>query len=252
MTAQEGTTVEVLENPDELAAHVSERLVEHLATLQAEGRVPSVVLTGGTVADQVHAAVLRSPAHREVDWSRVEVWYGDERFVPSQDDDRNALHARHALLDHLPLDPARVHEMPAADSGHDTAESAAAAYEEELLRVLGDRPRFDVLMLGIGPDGHCASLFPGHPAVQADGLTVAVHESPKPPPTRLSLTMHALGLADEVWFMATGSGKAQAVHDAMTGDDAVAVPASGPQGRDRTRWFLDAEASSRLGGSPTA
>lgn len=250
MTAQQGTTVEVLENPAELASHVAERLVEHLVMLQAEGRVPSVVLTGGSVADQVHAAVLRSPAHREVDWSRVEVWYGDERYVPADDDDRNALHARRALLDHLPLDPARVHEMPATGAGHATPEAAAAAYEEELLRVLGDRPRFDVLMLGIGPDGHCASLFPGHDAVRADGLTVAVHDSPKPPPTRLSLTMHALGIADEVWFMATGSEKADAVSAAVSGDDVDAVPASGPEGRDRTRWFLDAGAAAGLDRDP--
>ena len=246
MSVQHGTSVEVLESPGELASHVAERLVEQLVTLQAEGRVPSIVLTGGTVADQVHAAVLGSPALREVDWSRVEVWYGDERFVAPDDDDRNALHARRALLDHLPLDPARVHEMPAAGATHGTAESAATAYEEELVRVLGDRPRFDVLMLGIGPDGHCASLFPGHDAVRAEGLTVAVHDSPKPPPTRLSLTMHALGLADEVWFLATGAGKAEAVRAAVSGHDVSAVPASGPEGRDRTRWFLDAEAAARL------
>jgi 6-phosphogluconolactonase len=101
-------------------------------------------------------------------------------------------------------------------------------------------------MLGVGPDGHCASLFPHHEAVQAPGLVVAVRDSPKPPPTRISLTMELLGQADEVWFFAAGGGKAQAVHDALTTDDVDAVPASGPRGRQRTLWLLDAEAASTL------
>jgi 6-phosphogluconolactonase len=112
--------------------------------------------------------------------------------------------------------------------------------------VLGPSPQVDVLMLGVGPDGHCASLFPGHEGVHADGLTVAVRDSPKPPPTRISLTMPMLNNADEVWFMASGSGKAQAVRNALSLDDLDAVPASGPEGRTRTLWLFDREAVSRL------
>lgn len=240
-------SVEVLPSADELARVVATRLVGRLVELQRDGRVPSVVLTGGTIADAVHRAVVSVPAHRSVDWSRVEVWYGDERFVPADDTDRNALAARDALLSALPLDDGRVHEMPASDGElGDDVEAAAAAYGAEVLRVLGDEPRFDVLMLGVGPDGHCASLFPGHEAVRARGVAVAVRESPKPPPTRISLCMDTLGRADEVWFIASGDGKAQAVHDALTSDDVMAVPASGPKGRERTVWFLDTGAASRL------
>ncbi len=182
--------VERLGSAEDVATTVAGRLVHRLRQLQAEGRVPSVVLTGGSIADRVHRAVLAVPEHADVDWSRVEVWYGDERFVPSGDEDRNALQARRAVLDALPLDPGRVHEMPASDGPvGDDLDAAAAAYGEELVRVLGDEPRFDVLMLGVGPDGHCASLFPGREEVHADGLTVAVRHSPKPPPERISLTM---------------------------------------------------------------
>ncbi|HEU4514578.1 MAG TPA: 6-phosphogluconolactonase [Nocardioidaceae bacterium] len=240
-------TVEVLPSTDELARVVATRLVERLLEVQRDGRVPSVVLTGGSIAEAVHRAVLSVREHGSVDWSRVEVWYGDERFVPAGDGDRNALQARNALLSALPLDADRVHEMPASDGAHgDDADAAAASYGAEVLDVLGDDGRFDVLMLGVGPDGHCASLFPGHEAVRARGVAVAVHDSPKPPPTRISLCMDTLGRADEVWFIASGDGKAQAVHDALTSADVMAVPASGPKGRERTVWFLDTEAASRL------
>lgn len=247
MTANLPGGIEVSATPEDLARSVAERLVRTLVRIQGEGGVPSVVLTGGTIAEAIHRAVLEVPGQAEVDWSRVEVWFGDERFVPAGDPQRNALQARDALLAAVPVDAARVHEMPASDGPNgDDVDAAALAYAGELRRVLGPAPHFDVLMLGVGPDGHCASLFPHHEEVQAPGLVVAVRDSPKPPPTRISLTMELLGRADEVWFVASGGGKAQAVHDALTSDDVDAVPASGPKGRQRTLWLLDAGAASKL------
>lgn len=246
MTAGAGSEVEVLPTREDLARAVAARLVDRLLELQGEGRVPSVVLTGGTVADKVHRAVLDAPHHTDVDWSLVELWWGDERYVPADDPDRNALQARKAFLSALPVDPARVHEMPASDGPYADVDAAAAAHAEDLRRVLGDSPHFDVLMLGVGPDGHCASLFPHHEAVGAGGLAVGVRNSPKPPPTRISLTMDLLRQSDEVWFVAAGEDKAQAVRDAVTGSDVEAVPAAGPRGLSRTRWLLDSEAASRL------
>jgi 6-phosphogluconolactonase len=247
MTAESRREVAVLPDADTLAREVAQRLVRRLQQLQSEGRVPSLVLTGGTIAEKLHRAVLQVPEQAEVDWGRVEIWFGDERFVPADDPDRNALQARQAFLSALPLDPARVHEMPASDGPYGgDVDAAAAAYADELHRVLGEDPRFDVLMLGIGPDGHCASLFPGHEAVGAEGTAVGVRSSPKPPPTRISLTMGMLNRADEVWFVASGAGKAQAVHDAVTGSDIHAVPASGPHGGALTLWLLDTDAASKL------
>jgi 6-phosphogluconolactonase len=241
--------VQVQESPDELARAAAERLVHRLSHLQSQGRTPVVVLTGGSIAVRLHRAVLDVPGVHDVDWGRIEFWWGDERYLPSDDTDRNARQAREAFLSALPVDPARVHEMPASDSEYgDDVESAAAAHAEEVTRVLGASPRFDVLMLGVGPDGHCASLFPHHPELDAAGLVVAVHDSPKAPPTRISFTMHLLGQADEVWFVAAGEDKAQAVHDAVTGSDVEAVPASGPAGRTSTSWLLDRAAASRLPG----
>ncbi|HSE07417.1 MAG TPA: 6-phosphogluconolactonase [Nocardioidaceae bacterium] len=247
MTASTPPDVEVCPDADKLAHAVAERLVARLAELQSGGRIPSLVLTGGTIAEKVHRAVLAAYGTNAVDWSRVEIWFGDERFVPADDPARNALQAREAFLAALPLSPARVHEMPSSDGAYgDDVDAAAAGYAQELRRVLGEEPQFDVLMLGVGPDGHCASLFPGHAALDADGFTVGVHRSPKPPPSRISLTMEMLNRADEVWFLASGQGKAQAVHDAITGSDVAAIPAAGPKGAMRTVWLLDGEAASLL------
>jgi 6-phosphogluconolactonase len=245
------TLVLAHESADELAHAAAARLVTRLTDLQAEGRVPSVVLTGGTIADKVHRAVAGSPARGAGDWRRVEVWFGDERFVPADSPDRNAGQAAEAMLDHLPLDPARVHLMPPSDGDFgDDLDAAARWYAEELERYAAGRPGdalFDVLILGVGPEGHCASLFPGHPALDQPGTVVGVRNSPKPPPTRLSLTMAPLNRADEVWWVAAGEEKADAVRAAIAGADVHEVPAAGPKGLSRTLWLLDREAASRLG-----
>jgi 6-phosphogluconolactonase len=238
---------DVLVRPDAdaLAEDVARRLLDTLATAQAEGRVPAIALTGGTIADQVHGAVARLVGSSAVDWSRVDVYWGDERFLPADDPERNAGQARRALLDHVPVDPARVHEVPASDSGVGDVEAAAAAYSRTVREHGGGR--FDVVMLGVGPDGHVASLFPGSPQLDVDDrVAVAVHDSPKPPPERVSLTYGALNRAAEVWFLVSGEGKAGAVARALGGADPHEIPATGVQGQERTLWLLDEAAASRL------
>jgi len=239
--------VAVERDADSLADLVAEQLLRTLAEVQAEGRVPAIALTGGTIADKIHAAVARLAADAlpQVDWSRVDVWWGDERFVPADDPERNALQARRALLDHLPLDPVRIHEIPASDSGVGDVEAAAAAYSQEIRKHGGGR--FDVVMLGVGPDGHVASLFPGSPQLDVDDrVAVAVHDSPKPPPQRVSLTYGALNRTAQVWFVVSGDGKAAAVRRALDRADPHEVPATGVGGQERTVWLLDEAAASRL------
>jgi 6-phosphogluconolactonase len=225
---------------DDLAFSVASRLITAIADAQSEGGVAQVVLTGGRVAGVVYRAVAESPARVEVDWRRVEFWWGDERFLPDGDPERNETQARDALLSALDVDPARVHPM-AADSGQG-AEAAAAAYASEL--EAAGSPTFDVLMLGVGPDGHVASLFPGYPQLEVtDTAAVAVHDSPKPPPDRISLTLPLLNRAREVWFVVAGDDKADAVTTALAEGD---VPASRPKGQNRTLWLLDQAAASKL------
>jgi len=232
------TLVVVVPDADVLAATVASRLVAKIVDAQAERGAASVVLTGGRIAAKVLRTVEDLPAARAIDWSRVDLWWGDERFLPAGDPDRNETQAREALLDALPLDPARVHPMPAAD-GID-AETAAARYAAELGDPIAP---FDVLMLGVGEDGHVASLFPEHPVLNETGSTAAVHNSPKPPPTRITLTMPTIQSADEVWLIAAGPDKTDAVGAALNGDKSK--PAAHATGQSRTYWLLDEAAAAK-------
>ncbi len=233
---------------EDLAFSAASRLITAIADAQSTGGIAQVVLTGGRVASAVYGAVAESPARVEVDWQRVEFWWGDERFLPDGDPDRNETQAREALLDKVDVDPARVHPMP-ADSGQGAA-TAAAAYASELAKAVsaGDRdgvPTFDVLLLGVGPDGHVASLFPEHPGLHSEDVSsIAVHGSPKPPPTRISLTFPALNRAHEVWFVVSGEDKAKAVRLALSETGRLQIPAAGVKGLNRTLWLLD-EASAQ-------
>ncbi|CAM3777635.1 6-phosphogluconolactonase [Nocardioides zeicaulis] len=232
------------DDADLLVGDVASALLDRLEAAQARGEVPQIGLTGGTIADALHRELARRAADSSVDWSRVVFWWGDERFVEAASPDRNARQAREALLDHVGVDPAHVHEVPASDQVA-TAEEAAEAYSRAL-REHG-AGFFEVLMLGIGPDGHCASLFPGHPAVHAtDAIAVAVHDSPKPPPDRVTLTFEAMERCRAVWFIASGDGKADAVARALADEGSVEeTPARGVSGEE-TVWWLDEDAASSL------
>ena len=227
----------------ELATAVATALLARLVHVQSEGRVPQVGLTGGSIADELHREVARLSPGSGVDWSRVVLWWGDERWLPAGSEDRNEVQAHAAFITDVGVDPAHVHAMPASDAGLTLAE-AALAYSETI-REHG-AGSFDVLMLGVGPDGHVASLFPGHPAaVVRDAITVPVEESPKPPPERISLTFEAMERSDAVWFVAAGADKAGAVAAAMSGPaeigspEAVECPARVPRGTVETIWWLD-------------
>ncbi|SFT38438.1 6-phosphogluconolactonase [Actinopolyspora lacussalsi subsp. righensis] len=250
---------EVIVHPDAevLAEATAARLLTSIVDAQAARGVASVVLTGGRTGIGVLERVRDSIARSAVDWSAVNLFWGDERFLTDGDGERNETQARAALLDHVPLDPRRVHPMAPSDGrfGAD-AESAADHYAEVLRTLAGTDsdtgvPRFDVLLLGVGEEGHTASLFPDTPYVrERERTAVAVRDCPKPPPTRISLTLPAIASASEVWLMTTGAGKAEAVSRALTGADPVDIPAAGARGRDRTLWLLDREAAkdSTLGG----
>lgn len=235
--------IEVHADAATLATAVAGELLTRLADTQAGGGVPQVALTGGTIAEEIHREVARLSPGSEVDWSRVVVWWGDERFVAPDSPDRNAGQARAAFLDAVGVDPANVHEMPSTADAADV-DAGAAAYQDEL-RQHGSG-EFDVVMLGIGPDGHIASLFPGFPQLDEASIAVGVTGSPKPPPERISLTFAALNRAKSVWFLVSGDGKADAVAAALGGADRHDIPAAGVTGNDETIWFLDRPAASRL------
>jgi 6-phosphogluconolactonase len=251
----EGRRPDVVIEPDadRLARAVASALVARLAAAQAVHDVASVVLTGGGIGTAVleRVADLAAEPEREVvDWTAVEVWWGDERFVPADDDERNERGARRALLDRVGVPADRVHAMPPSDGDFAEPEDAAEWYAAQLAAAAGEggggMPRFDVLLLGIGPEGHVASIFPDSPAARDDRPVVAVRDCPKPPPTRVSLGFPAINSAEEVWLLVSGEGKADAVAQALAGADPLELPAAGVHGRRATRWLLDAAAASGL------
>ena len=243
---------------DLLASAAAARTVTRLADAVAARGHAHLVLTGGGIGTKVMAAIAASPARDAVDWRLVDFWWGDERFLAAGDPERNETGARSALLDHLDLDESLVHVIPGPDGPDgDDPDAAAARYAAELAAAAARAcdgasaggegvPVFDVLMLGIGPEGHVASIFPDSPAAHADGTVVAVRDSPKPPPTRISLTFGALQAAREVWVLASGAEKAEAVAAARSGVGQVELPAAGARGTERTLFLLDEPAAAKL------
>ena len=243
MTERPAPLVEVHPDADTLATAVAGELLNRIADAQAAGHVPDIGLTGGSIADAIHREIARLAPASGVDWGAVTFWFGDERYVPSDSPDRNVAQARAAFLDEVGSH--RVYSAPASDET-DSVEQSAATYGDTIRSEGGGD--FDVLMLGVGPDGHIASLFPGHPGLEVvDAITAPIHESPKPPPTRVTLTFEALNRAQSVWFLVSGDAKADAVRRALADEGSLAeTPARGVQGKAETVWFLDHEAASAL------
>ena len=206
-----------LETAEEVAANAAADIAE---AIRAGSR--TLVLAGGTTPRRCYELLARL----DVAWGRVTVLFGDERCVAPDHPDSNYRMAREALLDHVA--PATVHRIP----GELGPDEAAAAYS----RVVAGLAPLDIVVLGIGEDGHTASLFPGDPAVNARGWAVGIRNSPKPPPERVTLTLQALRGAHQVLILATGAGKAQAVSMAKRQE----VPSGMIAG---ARWLLDRAAA---------
>ncbi|MGE2834469.1 6-phosphogluconolactonase [Mycobacterium sp. SMC-4] len=231
-----------------LTAAAGDRLVEVIVAAIGARGVAHIVLTGGGTG----IGLLERVAARadEIDWSKVHIYWGDERFVPSDDAERNDKQAREALLNHVDIPEANVHPMAASDGEFgDALDAAAQAYAHALAEAGGAAPTpvFDVHLLGMGGEGHVNSLFPDTAAVRETTRTVVgVTDSPKPPPQRITLTLPAIQRSREVWLVVSGEGKADAVAAAIGGADPVDVPAAGAVGSEQTVWLLDAGAASKL------
>lgn len=229
-------TIHVFDSADDLAAAVASQLAARVTEVAAEGRTPAVVLTGGSIAGNIYGRF-----GDDADWAAAEYWWGDERFVPDGHEDRNERQAREGFLDRFAVPDAHVHAMPAHGCDMSMAE-AADAYAQTL-----PSDPFDVVLLGVGPDAHIASLFPGHPQVhETQRRAVEVFDSPKPPPERITLTYPALNNARATWFVVAGEDKAGAVAKALADTAIDEAPAAGAHGLEETVWFLDRGAASQL------
>jgi 6-phosphogluconolactonase len=243
------TVIDIVPDSEALVRAAGARLVNAIQTAVAARGRALIVLTGG--GNGIGLLKYLGTQGQKIDWSKVHLFWGDERYVPEDDDERNEKQAREALLDHIDIPPSQVHPMAASDGefGDDLA-AAALAYEQLLAANASPGepvPNFDVHLLGMGPEGHINSLFPDTPAVrETTRMVVAVEDSPKPPPQRITLTLPAIQRSREVWLLVAGAGKADAAAAAIGGAQPVLVPAAGAIGLETTLWLLDEEAAAKL------
>ncbi|MDO5534356.1 MAG: 6-phosphogluconolactonase [Propionibacteriaceae bacterium] len=224
----------------DLTEGVAELLMARLVELQAgtDGAV-HLCLTGGRIANRIYASFADLVEESDLDPTRIELWWGNESFATTEDAERNAGHTLAILARTLPLTAARTHAMPAADGTSDN-DASALTYAKEL----GDTV-FDICLLGMGEDGHVAAIFPNHPSFEETTRTViGVNDSPKPPSSRISLTVPTLNRSREVWYLIAGADKAEAVARARAGDPSI--PGGVVRGRERTVWLLDRAAAADL------
>ncbi|MDQ6958641.1 MAG: 6-phosphogluconolactonase [Mariprofundaceae bacterium] len=191
--------INVFPDADSLAAEVARQVIVDCEQAIAERGVFHWVLAGGNTPKKCYA-LLRDA---ELDWSRVYVWFGDERCLSIGDAERNDVMADAALLSHVSVPPAQIHRIPAELGPEDAAETYAS--------LLADAPPMDLILLGMGEDGHTASLFPGNPALVDERLAVPVSAAPKPPPKRISMGYSVLNRGRKRIVMVAGESKRDAL-----------------------------------------
>jgi 6-phosphogluconolactonase len=237
------TVVNRFKDGSSVARNAAEAFFVKMDEVLASKPEAHVAITGGTVGIATLAEIAANARAATFDFNRVNFWWGDERFVAATDGDRNSVQADKALFSKISIDASKLHPFPSADNGLtlDEAASQFAAY------VATVRPHFDLVFLGMGPDGHINSLFPGKPTPAAGVQIIAEHDSPKPPPQRLSFTYEAMNAADEIWFTVAGADKADAVNVAF-GDEPTSLPVGRVHGRLRTVWLVDQTAGATTWG----
>ncbi len=243
------TLVMVFDDRPALVAGIADRFVSVVTELLSGQDVVHIVLTGGSVGIDTLAAIAEPARSGTIDWGRVHLWWGDERWLPSGDSERNDAQADDALLSLIDCPAGNIHRFPASDGGADLDQAARTyAVELESFASDGERfPAFDIVFLGVGPDGHIASLFPGHEGIkERDKTVIAVRNSPKPPPERLSLTLPTINSSNRVWLCLAGADKASALGLALAGANASEVPAAGASGRNKTIFLIDQAAAAEV------
>lgn len=229
-------------NASQVADEAAKQLFAFVSTRLETQRRVDVAITGGTVGIATLAAASELDFN-SLDLSRLHIWWGDERFVESNSSDRNAVQADNVWLKKLNIPKTNVHEFPSSDALM-TLDLAAQEFGNHFAL---ENINFDLMLMGMGPDGHIASLFPGKIIGFDDVAVVAEHDSPKPPALRLSFSYGVINSADEIWFTVAGADKAQAV-SVVFGDDPESLPAGRIHGKEKTVWFVDQTAGNLVWG----
>lgn len=235
-------SVRIFDDATVMSSHAAAFIAATIrATVQATGRC-SLALSGGSTPRMLHRMLASEPG-RGIPWPAVHVFWGDERYVPHDDARSNYRMAQETLLSHVPCPAANVHPMPTHFADPD---AAARDYEATLSGYFGTEwPCLDVVILGLGSDGHTASLFPGSPALQVRDRRVMPSTAPSEPATRLTLTLPVLTRSAHTHFLAAGGDKAAQVRHVQAGnaDPATSAAAAIQQNRGAVTWWLDAAAA---------
>jgi 6-phosphogluconolactonase len=241
----------VCRDPADLAARGADLFADLAASAALEYRTISVALAGGSTPKAMYGLLAAAPYQESIQWPLIHCFWGDERYISPDDKDSNYHMAWEALLSHVALPDANIHRMPTEPA--DENEAAILAERDIMAHfrlATGELPRFDLILLGLGDDGHTASLFPGKPALEVrDRLVVATPPGRLPPPVdRLTLTLPVLNAAAHVVFLVAGAGKATTVRQVLdSSPDAAPLPAQLVQPTDgRLTWLLDAAAAEQL------
>jgi 6-phosphogluconolactonase len=231
----------------DLATMIADLLAHSIVGALSVRGIAHVALTGGRIGTAVLGALGQHPLTKEIPWDGVHLWWSDERFLTHADPDRNYVGAASELLGSLVIPTENVHEMPSSDAGSTVVE-AASEYWDEIVAAFDDSEsvQFDLCLLGVGEDGHVASLFPQHQQIEDDRVTViSVTDSPKPPSTRLTFTRELICRSRQVWLLASGTAKADAVR-LIVDPGGQPVPAARVHGLHRTILFVDQDAAVNL------
>lgn len=229
---------------DHAAAHYIVQVANEALT--AHGRF-TIALSGGSTPKRLYGLLALEPYCNQIDWTRAEIFWGDERCVPPDDTESNYHLAYEVMLSKLPIPASHIHRMPADQSDR---VAASAAYEQEMRRVFGTNgvPSFDLIQLGLGPEAHTASLFPHQASLWETERLIIPVSVPKPPPARLTFTPPLLNAANHILFLVTGAEKADAVQAVLEGDyqpDEYPAQIVRPT-RGEVTWMLDTAAANRL------
>lgn len=251
MTHHNGT-IEVFRDTNSLAARAAALFADLAQHAIAERGRFSVALSGGSTPKKMYQLLAAPPLCDTITWPDVHVFWGDERYVAPDDDDSTYKMTGEALLAHVPLPAANIYLVPTIGG---TPESTAASYEQTIRAFFGDHdPAFDLILLGMGPDGHTASLFPGLPAAAepTEALVLPVDDAPKPPPTRITFTFPLINQARQVVFLIAGADKAATLQQVLHGPvDPAALPAQGVRPTNGSLiWLIDEAAAAELDPRP--
>ncbi len=237
-------SVEILADEASLADSAADRFVSIVESTLRFRQVADVALAGGSTPRAMNALLASAARRNSVAWERVRFFFGDERTVGPDDPESNYRMTKESLFDPLGIDPSRIFRMRGENEPH----AAAAAYADVLVRELGSRPRFDLLFLGMGPDGHTASLFPGTIATVDDTKLVVANWVEKFNTWRITLTPHVINDATQVVITTGGSSKADAVHEVLDGPrqpDLYPIQLVAPVDGE-LHWIIDEAAAAKL------